>query len=123
RAPLFPPRDHAAPRGRAMTAAPQPSTVSRSQDLHDCLAEYRDRYPEDVLVVDERISADQDVTALVWELAARGRGPIVWCNEVDGSDAPLVTNLFASRPRIARWLGGEVGQLHEAYQQRSHDAR
>ena len=106
-----------------MTAAPQPSTVSRSQDLHDCLAEYRDRYPEDVLVVDERISADQDVTALVWELAARGRGPIVWCNEVDGRDAPLVTNLFASRPRIARWLGVEVGQLHEAYQQRSRDAR
>ena len=56
-----------------MTAAPPPSTVSRSQDLHDCLAEYRRQHPEDVLVVEERVSADQDVTALVWELAARGR--------------------------------------------------
>ncbi len=106
-----------------MTAAPPPSTVSRSQDLHDCLAEYRRQYPEDVLVVEERVSADQDVTALVWELAARGRGPIVWCEDVDGRDVPLVTNLFASRPRIARWLGAEPAELHEAYQRRSRGAR
>ena len=68
------------------------------QDLHDCLATYR--HPDDVLVVEERVSADQDVTALVWELAGRGQGPVVWCNDVDGRGVPLVTNLFASRTRI-----------------------
>ena len=57
-------------RGGQVTTTP---TVARSQDLHDCLASYRQQHPEDVLVVDERVSADQDVTALVWELAARGR--------------------------------------------------
>ena len=96
--------------------------VDRSQDLHDCLAEYRRQHPEDVLVVEERISADQDVTALVWELAARGRAPVVWCNDVDGR-GPLVTNLFASRPRIADWLGAATRQLHEAYQQGARQAR
>ena len=106
-----------------MTAAPPSSTVSRSQDLHDCLAEYRRQHPEDVLVVEERVSADQDITALVWELASRGRGPIVWCDDVDGRDVPLVTNLFASRPRIARWLGAEPAELHQAYQRRSREAR
>jgi 4-hydroxy-3-polyprenylbenzoate decarboxylase len=93
--------------------------VDRPQDLHDCLAEYRRQHPEDVLVVEERISADQDVTALVWELAARGQAPIVWCDDVD-ANGPLVTNLFASRPRIAHWLGAAPGELHVAYQ---HGAR
>ena len=106
-----------------MTAMPQPSTVSRSQDLHDCLANYRQQHPEDVLVVDERVSADQDVTAIVWELAARGQGPVIWCNDVDGRGTPLVTNLFASRPRIAHWLGAAPDELHQAYQQRARQAR
>jgi UbiD family decarboxylase len=75
-----------------------------------------------VLVVEERVSADQDVTALVWELAASGRGPIVWCNDVDGR-GPLVTNLFASRPRIAHWLGADPCHLHQAYQQGARHAR
>ncbi len=96
--------------------------VHRSQDLHDCLAEYRRQHPEDVLVVEERVSADQDVTALVWELAARGCAPVVWCNDVDGR-GPLVTNLFASRPRIAHWLGAAARPLHEAYQQGARQAR
>ncbi len=66
-----------------MTTTPT-SPVTRSQDLHDCLATYRQQHPDDVLVVEERVSADQDVTALVWELAARDQGPVVWCNDVDG---------------------------------------
>ena len=34
-----------------------------------------------------------------------------------------MTNLFASRTRIARWLGTELAELHEAYQQRARQAR
>jgi 2,5-furandicarboxylate decarboxylase 1 len=96
--------------------------VKPSQDLHDCLAAYRREFPEDVVVVEERVSADQDVTALVWELAARDRRPVVWCDDVDGR-GPLVTNLFASRSRIAHWLGADAGHLHEAYQQGARQAR
>jgi 2,5-furandicarboxylate decarboxylase 1 len=105
-----------------MTTMAAPSPVTSSQDLHDCLAEYRREHPEDVVVVEERVSADQEVTALVWELAARDRRPVVWCDDVDGR-GPLVTNLFASRPRIAHWLGTDVGHLHEAYQQGARRAR
>src|SRR5262245_19704453 len=98
------------------------ASVKSSQDLHDCLAEYRRQHPDDVVVVDEPVSADQDVTALVWELAERGRRPVVWCNDVAGR-GPLVTNLFASRPRIAHWLGADAGRLHEAYQRGARQAR
>ena len=105
-----------------MTTMAAPSPVKPSQDLHDCLAEYRRQHPEDVVVVKERVSADQDVTALVWELAARGRRPVVWCDDVEGR-GPLVTNLFASRPRIAHWLGADPHQLHEAYQHGARHAR
>ena len=76
-----------------------------------------------MLVVEERVSADQDVTAFVWELAARGQGPVIWCNDVDGRGIPLVTNLFASRTRIARWLGVDLLELHQAYQRRARQAR
>ena len=41
---------------RARVTTTSPSTVSPSQDLHDCLASYRQQHPEDVLVVDERVS-------------------------------------------------------------------
>ena len=59
----------------AKTACMAAAAGDGSQDLHDCLAEYRRQHPEDVVVMEERVSADQDVTALVWELAARGRRP------------------------------------------------
>jgi UbiD family decarboxylase len=109
--------------GDDVSTAPLPPPIitplTRSQDLHDCLGDYRRDHADDVFVVEERVSADQDVTALVWELAGRGRHPVVWCDDVEGRGLPLVTNLFASRPRIAHWLDAEPADLHVAYQRRA----
>ena len=44
-----------------------------SQDFHAFLERYRAEHPDDVLVVEEEVSADQDVTAVIWALAAQGR--------------------------------------------------
>lgn len=85
------------------------------QDVRAFLEDYRRRYPEDVLIIEEPVSRVQGVTALVMELEATGRRPILVCTQVDGLATAVVTNLFASRERIARLLGTTVGSLHEAY--------
>ncbi|MCX4727397.1 UbiD family decarboxylase [Streptomyces sp. NBC_01306] len=100
-----------------MTTEPAagPVPAAASQDLRDFLARYTADHPDDVLTVDERIEGE-DVAALVLELAARGRDELVVCRNVAGLGAPLVTNVFASRRRIARLLGTGTAGLHRAYQ-------
>jgi 2,5-furandicarboxylate decarboxylase 1 len=90
------------------------------QDLHRFLATYREHFPQDVLTVREPVSRDQDVTAAVWTLAAQGRHPALVFERVQELGVPLVTNLFASRERVGRMLGGvPVAGIHAEYQARS----
>ena len=90
------------------------------QDLHRFVAAYRELYPDDVLTVREPVGADQDVTAVVWALAARGQHPALMFEQVQGLATPLVTNLFASRERVGRMLGGvSPAGIHAEYQARS----
>jgi len=93
-----------------------------TQDLHAFLAGYRSEHPEDVWVVDGEVDADQDVTALVWGLAAAERDELVVCPRVRGLGMELVTNMFASRRRVARILGAEPAGLHAAYQRHARRA-
>ncbi|MEC4020792.1 UbiD family decarboxylase [Streptomyces sp. H27-D2] len=86
-----------------------------SQDLRVFLADYTARYPGDILTIDEKI-AGEDVAALAMELAARGRDELLVCRDVAGLDTTLVTNVFASRRRIARLLDTGPAGLHRAYQ-------
>lgn len=86
------------------------------QDPHTFLADYRDRHLDDVMVIDELATLDQDITGLVWELAAAGRHPLLWFTDVKDSPADVVTNVFASRARIERMIGAEPGDLHGHYQ-------
>ncbi len=98
-----------------MSFAPQ---FSR-QDIRHFLEGYAKAHPEDVLNVDEEISSDQDITGLVWTLAARGKHPLVICNKVSGIGSKVVTNLFGSRERVARMLDTDALGIHAAYQART----
>jgi 4-hydroxy-3-polyprenylbenzoate decarboxylase len=90
-----------------------------SQDFHRFLADYRAAHPDDVLAVPEELDGGQDVTALVWQLAAQDRHPLLVCDRVRGIDTPLVTNVFASRERVGRLLGVPAGGIHAEYQARA----
>ena len=90
------------------------------QDLHRFIAAYREHFAQDLLTVREPVGRDQDVTAVVWALAAQGRHPALVFEQVQGLDTPLVTNLFASRERVGRMLGGvPPAGIHAEYQARS----
>ena len=60
-----------------------------SQDFHAFLEDYLRRYPEDVVEIAEEVSPDQDVTAVIWTLAARGRDPMLVFERVGGLDETL----------------------------------
>ena len=89
------------------------------QDIRHFLESYCHAHPEDVLNVEEELSADQDLTALVWSLAARGQHPLLVCKRVNGIASQAVTNLFGSRTRVARMLGTDALGIHAAYQART----
>ncbi|MFC9897510.1 UbiD family decarboxylase [Nocardia sp. NPDC127579] len=90
-----------------------------TQDPHAFVEQYLAAHPEDVLTVGEVVPADQGVTGLIYELAARGRDEMLVCRKVDGLEVPVVSNVFASRRRIARLLGTDPGGLHEAFAARA----
>ena len=93
------------------------------QGLGDFLRGYEAAHPADVCTVDREVSLDQDITAAVWELAGRGQHPVLRFRRVQGADREVVTNLFASRPRIERMLGAGPGELHDRYQQLAAEAK
>ncbi|MBK9134281.1 MAG: UbiD family decarboxylase [Betaproteobacteria bacterium] len=86
------------------------------QDLRHFLAAYRREHADDMLVLGEPVTDGQDLTALVWQLAARGRHPVLLAPQVWGADVAVVTNLFASRERIGRMLGCAARGIHATYQ-------
>jgi len=91
------------------------------QDFQSFLAYYRAAHADDVLEVKESVSSDQDITAVVATLATQGRHPLVYFEDVDGIATPVVTNVFASRERVARMFGVAPARLHETYQERSRN--
>jgi 2,5-furandicarboxylate decarboxylase 1 len=91
-----------------------------TQDFHCFAHAYREQYPHDVLTLTQQLSADQDVTAIVAALAARGQHPMLVCEHVEGIATPLATNFFASRERIARLFDVDARGLFDAYQQRAN---
>ncbi len=88
----------------------------QSQDFHEYLNDYRAGHPDDVLVIDEQVSSDQDITAVLWALAEQGKSPLLVFPKVAGLTMGVATNIFGSRVRAARMLGATPQTLHEAYQ-------
>jgi len=86
------------------------------QDFHAFLDEYCKRHPDDVVHVTEKVSPNQEVTALAWALAAQRCCPPLVCDIVGVTK--VVTNLFPSRERIARLLGCKDDEIHKTFQVR-----
>jgi 2,5-furandicarboxylate decarboxylase 1 len=84
----------------------------QSPSLRSFLAEL----PEDeILRISEPMELDFLPTALVLELEKRRRTPVVVIERPKGFDIPVVTNLFASRERIARMVGAAPGGFNDAW--------
>jgi 2,5-furandicarboxylate decarboxylase 1 len=88
------------------------SAATQSPSLRSFLAELPE---DDILRISEPMELDYLPTALVLELEKRRRTPVVIIERPKGFDTPVVTNLFASRDRIARMVGATPGGFSDAW--------
>ena len=71
------------------------------KDLRSFIADVESKYPEEVARVTKTISPRYEITALLTQLEKNKRFPVLYCESVEGSDAPVVINAQASRKLMA----------------------
>ncbi len=71
------------------------------KDLRSFIAEVKSKYPDEVALVRKPISPRYEITALLTQLEKRKRFPLLICENVQGSEAPVVINVQASRKLMA----------------------
>ena len=88
------------------------------KDLRSFIAELEAKYPEEVARVAKSISPRYEITALLTQLEKVKRFPLLYCEKVDGSDAPVVINAQASRKLMALALECQPEQLAAKFTER-----
>ncbi|MBI3934901.1 MAG: UbiD family decarboxylase, partial [Acidobacteria bacterium] len=76
-------------------------------DLRSFIDKVREESPEEVLTISREVDPRFEITALVVKLERERRYPILIFEKVKGSAFPVVTNVHASRRRLASAIGSE----------------
>jgi len=77
-----------------------------AQDLRGFLEQIKRRKPDDLLVISREVDPAYEITALVVKLEREAhRRPVLLFEKVKGSSFPVLTNLHASRSRLAAAMG------------------
>ena len=71
------------------------------KDLRSFIAELESKHPEEVARVAKPISPRYEITALLTQLEKARRFPLLFCEKVEGSEAPVVINAQSSRKLMA----------------------
>ena len=86
------------------------------QDLRNYLDLVKSKNSDDLLVVSKELDTAYEITALVVKLEQEARQrPVLLCENVKGSKYPVLTNLHASRSRIALAMNCSLGDLQRTY--------
>jgi UbiD family decarboxylase len=88
------------------------------KDLRSFISAVESQYPEEVARVKKPIAPRYEITALLTQLEQRKRFPLLYCEKVEGSDAPVVINAQASRKLMALALECKPEELAEIYTER-----
>ena len=88
------------------------------KDLRSFIAELENKYPEEVARVARPISPRYEITALLTQLEKAKRFPLLFCEKVEGSDAPVVINAQASRKLMAMALECKPEELAAKFTER-----
>jgi UbiD family decarboxylase len=87
-----------------------------AQDLRTFLDVIKRRKADDLVVVSRQVDPAYEITALVVKLEREGRRrPIVLFENVKGTTFPVITNLHASRARLAAAIGCAPDRMLETY--------
>jgi len=88
------------------------------KDLRSFIAELESKYPEEVARVTKPISPRYEITALLTQLEKQKRFPLLVCEKVEGSEAPVVINAQASRKLMALALECKPEELAAKFTER-----
>ena len=88
------------------------------KDLRSFIAELESKYPEEVAHVTKPISPRYEITALLTQLEKQKRFPLLFCENVEGSEAPVVINAQASRKLMALALECKPEELANKFTER-----
>ena len=88
------------------------------KDLRSFIAELEAKHPEEVARVTKTISPRYEITALLTQLEKAKRFPLLYCENVEGSDAPVVVNAQASRKLMALALECKAEELAAKFTER-----
>jgi len=89
-----------------------------AKDLRNFIAEVEARSPDDIARVAQPISPRYEITALLTQLEKRKQFPLLFCEKVQGSNAPVVINVQASRRLMALALECEPRDLATVFSER-----
>jgi 2,5-furandicarboxylate decarboxylase 1 len=89
-----------------------------AKDLRTFISEVEAKSPADIVRVTKPISARYEISALLTHLENAKKHPLLYCENVAGSDAPVVVNLQASRRLMALALECEPRDLARKFAQR-----
>ena len=88
------------------------------KDLRSFIAELEAQSPTEIARVKKPIKARYEISALLTHLENQKRFPLLFCENVEGSSAPVVINAQASRPLLALALGCAPRELASKYGER-----
>ncbi|HEX7787913.1 MAG TPA: UbiD family decarboxylase, partial [Methylomirabilota bacterium] len=87
-----------------------------AQDLPGYLDLVKRTRPDDLLVVTRELDPAYEITALVVKLEREARKrPVLICERVKGTPFPVLTNLHASRSRLALSMGAAPDEMLTTY--------
>jgi UbiD family decarboxylase len=90
------------------------------KDLRSFIAQIESKHPEEIARVIKPISPRYEITALLTQLERSKRFPLLFCEKVNGSDAPVVINVQASRKLMAFALECRPDELAGAFSARQN---
>jgi UbiD family decarboxylase len=88
------------------------------KDLRSFIADLETKSPEDVARVRKPIAPRYEITALLTQLERSKRFPLLFCENVEGSEAPVVINAQASRRLMAMALECRSEELANKFSER-----
>jgi 2,5-furandicarboxylate decarboxylase 1 len=90
------------------------------KDLRSFIAQIESEHPEEIARVTKPISPRYEITALLTQLEKSKRFPLLFCEKVNGSNAPVVINVQASRKLMAFALECRPDELAAAFSARQN---
>lgn len=88
------------------------------KDLRGFLEKLKREGPEDIIFVNRKVNPRFELSAVLKRLEMENRYPAVLFNHVGDFKIPVLSNLFATRKRLALALGCEERRLNEVYREK-----